>query len=181
MRIVAGEFKGRVLHGPRGRGTRPTADKTREALFSILGDISGARVLDLFAGTGALALEALSRGAQSAVLVERDRRTATIAARNIEEILGERAGEAELIRGDAKRFLGSARRDPFDLVLLDPPYADAPDLTGALGELLERLLAPGARVVTESDRRQPLELPVTLAIHSEHRYGDTLLRVHQSP
>ena len=86
MRVVAGEFKGRRLHAPRGAATRPTADRVREALFSMLGDVSGARVLDLYAGSGALGIEALSRGAESALFVERDRRALAALRRNLDAV-----------------------------------------------------------------------------------------------
>jgi len=176
MRIVAGEFKGRRLEGPPGRGTRPTSDKVREALFSILGEIDGLQVLDLFAGTGALALEALSRGAAGAVLVERDRRVAAVAERNAAAALGEARDRARIVRADALKFGGGEQR--FDLVFIDPPYAEADQLGPRLAAMIPDLLAAGARVVTESDRRSPLELPGSaLALESEHRYGDTLLRI----
>lgn len=182
MRIVAGQFKGRRLAGPEGAATRPTSDKVREALFSILGDVDGARVLDLFAGTGALGLEALSRGASSAVLVERDRRMGGVARRNIESVLGSDQSAARLVGGDAIKFLAAAPAASFDLVFLDPPYAQSAVLAPKLAEDLPPVLAGGARVVVESDRRQPLELPESaLSQRSEHRYGDTLIRVFDSP
>lgn len=182
MRIVAGEFKGRRLQGPRGAAARPTADKAREALFSILGDISGVRVLDLFAGTGALALEALSRGAASAVLVERDRRMAAIARQNAETVLGTAGDRLEIVRGDVLRFLARARDARFDLVLIDPPYADAARLAPKIRETLPAILASGAVVAVESDARSPLELAgQTINARSQHRYGDTLLSVFDSP
>lgn len=182
MRIVAGEFKGRRLTGPEGSATRPTSDKVREALFSILGDISGDRVLDLFAGTGALALEALSRGANDAVLIERDRRMAGVAARNIDAVLGDDRDRARLLRGEALTWLKSSSDGPFDLVFIDPPYAQAQDLAAGLSSALPAVIHSGARIVTESDRRSPLDLGVDrFALRSEHRYGDTLLRVFDAP
>lgn len=182
MRIVAGEFKGRRLAGPEGKATRPTSDKVREALFSILGSIDGARVLDLFAGTGAVALEALSRGAAHAVLVERDRKMADVARRNIDDLLGPGDTRAELRGGDALKYLASAEPSSFDLVYIDPPYADAAKLAPKLAAAIPAVLAAGATVVTESDRRSPLELPETpLSTRSEHRYGDTLIRVFDAP
>ena len=97
MRVVAGEFGGRRLRAPRGAGTRPTADRVREALFSMLGDVSGARVLDLYAGSGALGIEALSRGAASAVFVERDAQAAATIRRNLDEL----GTEGDVRRQDA--------------------------------------------------------------------------------
>lgn len=176
MRIVAGEFKGRRLAGPDGKATRPTSDKVREALFSILGDISGQRVLDLFAGTGAVGLEAISRGASEAVLVERDRRMASVIDRNIGDTAGSGDDRVKLVRGDALKYLASA--EPFDLVFVDPPYAQAGELAPKLTAALPAVLAPGAIVVTESDRREPLVLGESaFTLRSEHNYGDTLIRI----
>lgn len=176
MRIVAGEFKGRRLAGPEGKAARPTSDKVREALFSILGDISGQRVLDLFAGTGAVGLEAISRGASEAVLVERDRRMASVIDRNIGDTVGNGDDRAKLVRGDALKYLTSAGL--FDLVFVDPPYAQAGDLAPKLTAALPPVLAPGATVVTESDRREPLVLGESaFTLRSEHNYGDTLIRI----
>lgn len=178
MRVVSGEFKGHRLEGPGGAAARPTSDKVREALFSILGGTQDARVLDLFAGTGALAIEALSRGAASATLVERDRRTAKVTEQNLTRILGEEQERWRLVRGDALSFLRSADPAAFELVLIDPPYAESDRLAPLLSELLPSVLAPGARVVCESDRRSPIELAEShFKIRSEHRYGDTLLRI----
>jgi len=180
MRVVAGEFKGHRLAGPSGGGTRPTSDRVREALFSILGNIEGARVLDLFAGTGALAIEALSRGAGSAVLVERDRATARVADENITRILQARASSAKLVRGEALRYLESSPAEAFDLVLIDPPYKQAQGLAPELSMLLPAVLSAGARVVFECERREPAALDEAHFTElSEHRYGDTLLRIFQ--
>ena len=177
MRVVAGQFGGRRLQVPPGTDVRPTSDRVREALFSTLGPLDGARVLDLFAGSGALAIEALSRGAQSARLVEQDRRAAAVIERNL-EALGLAAPVAVLEVRPAAAALKSAltRGDAYDLVLLDPPYRQAPELGPDLAVALTPLLAGGARVVTESDRRAPLDLPLPVA--HERRYGDTLIRIH---
>ncbi len=176
MRVVAGRFGGRRLAAPPGRGTRPTADRVREALFSILGSLDGARVLDLYAGSGALGIEALSRGAARAVFVERDARVAAVLRANL-EALGVGAEEARVIRGDALRNASSGD-GPYDLVLIDPPYRLAAALGQELSDAVAPVLAPGARVVTESDRRDPLEL-TTLPLIDERRYGDTLIRIHR--
>src|SRR4051812_41052217 len=157
MRVIAGSYGGRRLKAPKGDETRPTSDRVREALFSILGDrVQDARVLDLFAGSGALGIEALSRGAQSAVFVD----DAPIAVRAVKANLDGVEG-AEVIRRDARAFLRAAREPPrqYDLVFLDPPYRQAPVLGPALAEPLQAVLAPGAVVVSESDRRSPLDLP----------------------
>jgi 16S rRNA (guanine966-N2)-methyltransferase len=146
----------------------------REALFSILGDVRGARVLDLFAGSGALAIEALSRGAAEATLV--DSSSASVAA--IRHNLRELGLDAEVRRETVRSFLGRAYRDgrQYDLAFADPPYRLASrELAGALA----RVLAPGARVIAESDRRRPLQLDVPLL--DERRYGDTLIRIYHVP
>jgi 16S rRNA (guanine966-N2)-methyltransferase len=183
--VVAGRFGGRRLQAPPGRETRPTSDRVREALFAMLDQpaasgasaLAGARVLDLFAGSGALAIEALSRGAASATLVERDPRAIAVIRSNL-EALGVGPREAVVVHAPARVALrdASARGDAYDLVLLDPPYRDAPALGRELSEALPAVLAPDARVVVESDRRAPLalELPVV----RERRYGDTLIRIH---
>jgi 16S rRNA (guanine966-N2)-methyltransferase len=175
MRIVGGAWGGRRLQAPPGDATRPTSDRVREALFSILGDrVDGARVLDLFAGSGALGLEALSRGAAEATFVD----SAAAPLKALAANLGTLGAEAEVRRQDALRFLGSARNQArvYDLVFLDPPYRLANRLGGRLSEELPHVLSPGATVVTESDRREPLDLD--LPISDERRYGDTLIRIH---
>ena len=177
MRVVAGELGGRRLRSPRGTITRPTADMVREALFEILGEsVEGTHVLDLFAGSGALGIEALSRGAAKVTFVENDRRAADVVEANLRD-LGVRE-RAELVRSDAMRLLRGApsRGHLYDLALLDPPYADAARLGARLSELLPPVLAPGATVVSESDHRQPLDLD--LPLKDERRYGDTLIRIH---
>jgi 16S rRNA (guanine966-N2)-methyltransferase len=178
MRVVAGRFGGRRLQAPRGRHTRPTSDRVREALFSMLGPLDGARVLDLYAGSGALAIEALSRGAAAATLVERDARAVAVIRANLDALeLGPE--EARVVHATAARAVqdASARGDAYDLVLLDPPYRESPGLGRELSQALPAILAPAARVVAESDRREPLELALRLV--SERRYGDTLIRIHQ--
>ena len=174
MRVVAGLYGGRRISAPPGRDTRPTSDRVREALFSILGPLDDERVLDLYAGSGALGIEAVSRGAASAVFVERDARALAALRRNLEG-LGLRA---DVRRADVLAALSDASRrgETYSLVLLDPPYRLAADLGVPLSEALGPVLAPGARVVTESDRRHPLDLDLPLT--DERRYGDTLLRFH---
>ena len=171
MRVVAGEFRGRRLAAPRGARTRPTADRVREALFSMLGDVSGARVLDLYAGSGALGIEALSRGAGSAVFVDRDPRAVAAIERNLESL----GLEQEVLRQDAVRFLARAR-GTFDLVFCDPPYDSASRLAAPLAQGLPALTSEHARIVTESDKRNPLELPFPLI--TERTYGDTRIAIH---
>jgi 16S rRNA (guanine966-N2)-methyltransferase len=174
MRVIAGTHGGRELVAPKGRATRPTSDRVREALFSILGDISGLRVLDLFAGSGALAIEALSRGAAQATLVDSAGPAVAAIQRNLESL----EAEAEVVRQPAARFLQAALRDgrQYDLVFLDPPYRHASTLGRELSSALTPILAPDARVVAESDRRSPLGLELVLL--DERRYGDTLIQIH---
>jgi 16S rRNA (guanine966-N2)-methyltransferase len=175
MRVIAGRWGGRRLQAPPGEATRPTSDRVREALFSVLGDrVDGARVLDLFAGSGALGIEALSRGAAHATFVD----SAPAAIRSLTANLSALGADAEVRRADARRFLGAASANGrhYDLVFLDPPYRLAGRLGGELAAALPAVLAPGAMVVTESDRRAPLELELELI--DERRYGDTLIRIH---
>ncbi len=153
MRIIAGRFKGRRLAGPDGAGVRPTSDALRETLFNVLGpSVTGARVLDGYAGTGALGLEALSRGAAHVTFVDAQTRAARVIASNVERC---GAGNAcVIIRGD---FLAFAPRAPYDLVLLDPPY-DGVDPVAVL-DVAERTVTPDGRVVLEHHRRR--EVPAS--------------------
>jgi len=178
MRVIAGRYGGRRLTAPRGRTTRPTSERVREALFAMLGDVEGASVLDLFAGTGALGIEALSRGAGRAVFVEPDRGAIEAIETNI-AALGVSGEQAQVRRERADEALKRARKrkETYDLVLIDPPYERALELETALSTALPALLAPRARVVTESDRRTPLHLG--LALEKQRRYGDTTIAIHR--
>lgn len=178
MRVIAGTLGGRPLAAPRGRGTRPTSDRVREALFSILGPVDGLAVLDLFAGSGALAIEALSRGASEATLVD----SSTAAVTAIRGNLGTLGLEAEVRRQGVMPFLrnAAAQGRHYDLVFVDPPYRRASSLGGELGPALAPVLSPGARVVCESDRRAPLELALDASKALEDRvYGDTLISIYE--
>ncbi len=171
MRVVAGELRGRRFKAPPA--SRPTADRVREALFSILGDVSGLRALDLFAGSGALGIEALSRGAAEAVFVDSSRAATEVLSANV-SALDLRAG---VHRRDALAWLRGARGGArFDLVFCDPPYDLSRRLAGPLAELLPAILSEEARIVTESDKRAPLELPFPML--RERTYGDTRVAVH---
>jgi 16S rRNA (guanine966-N2)-methyltransferase len=202
MRVIAGELKGQRLVAPRGWKVRPTSDRVREAVFSALGDVTGARVLDLYCGTGALAIEALSRGAAAAVLVDRDTRPAL---GNVERLgLGERT---ELVRSDISRWLESqsatAGDDPspgnsrergpgegsspaveserrFDLVFVDAPYKLADRVGQELNTHLPRLLADDGRAVVESGARRPLRLDSLEALR-QRRYGATDVSFYGAP
>ena len=173
MRIVAGAYGGQRLAAPRGGRTRPTADRVREALFSMLGPVADARVLDLFAGSGALGLEALSRGAAEATFVDSSPAAVRAVRANLEAL----GIDAEVRRADARAFLRNARAAgrQYDLVFLDPPYQRAGAVAEALAGDLAAVLAPQARIVVESDRRSPLELPLPLQV--DRRYGDTVIRI----
>lgn len=170
MRIIAGELKGQRLVAPRGWKVRPTSDRVREAIFSILGErVEGASVIDLYCGTGALAIEALSRGAASAVLVDRDTRPAL---GNVQRLgLEERA---ELVRADVGRWLGqvsaSSAAGKFDLVFVDAPYRLADRVAQDLNTHLPHLLAEGGRAVVESGARRPLQID-SLEPLRQRRYG----------
>lgn len=170
MRVVGGELRGQRLVAPRGWKVRPTSDRAREAIFSALGErVAGATVLDLYCGTGALALEALSRGASHAVLVDRDTRAAL---GNVER-LG-LAARTELVRADVGRWLadrpatGEASR--FDLVFVDAPYRLADRVGQELDSHLPRLLGPGGRAIVESGARRPLRI-ASLPRLRQRRYG----------
>jgi 16S rRNA (guanine966-N2)-methyltransferase len=179
VRVIAGRLGGRRLKAPRGRRTRPTSDRVREAVFALLGEVDGARVLDLFAGAGGLGIEALSRGAAQAVFVEQAGAAVDVLRDNLSALaLG--PAEAQVRHCEALSALQSARRrsETYDLVFIDPPYDRAQGLERMLGELLPPLLGPGARVVVESDRRAPLRL--ALPLQRERIYGDTSIRIHRS-
>jgi len=180
MRVIAGRYGGRRLQAPRGRATRPTSDRVREALFSILGDVSRAAVLDLFAGTGALGIEALSRGAERAVFVERDSTALAALRANLTE-LNLVEPRVQVRPGEALAALKAARKsgETYDLVFVDPPYARARQLGAAIASELPDLLRGGARVVVESSRRSPVELP--LLVVGQRSYGDTTITIHRQP
>jgi 16S rRNA (guanine966-N2)-methyltransferase len=173
VRVVAGTHRGRRLTAPPGRSTRPTSDRVREALFSILGDaVEGATVLDLFAGSGALGIEALSRGASEATFVDSDGPAADAIRRNLAEL----GLHGRVHRRDAFAWLDAAH-PPYDLVFADPPYSSAGRTAGRLSELLPPLLRETSLTVTESDKRDPLIL--TMPLVDERTYGDTRIAIHR--
>jgi 16S rRNA (guanine966-N2)-methyltransferase len=175
LRVVAGTYSGRRLTAPRGGRIRPTADRVREALFSILGPVEELRVLDLFAGSGALGIEALSRGAREATFVDSHAAAARAVRENLAR-LGEERGT--VFRADVPSFLRGAARhgDLWDLVLCDPPYRLAHRLGPAMKPLLTPVLGAEARIVCESSAKHPLRLD--LPVLDERRYGDTFLVIH---
>jgi len=170
VRVIAGELKGQRLVAPRGWRVRPTSDRVREAIFSALGErVVGARVLDLYCGTGALAIEALSRGAEHAVLVDRDTRPAL---GNVQR-LG-LADRAELVRVDIGRWLeqvsATDAAGKFDLVFVDAPYKLADPVSDVLNQHLPLVLAEGGRAVVESGARRPMRVD-SLEPLRQRRYG----------
>lgn len=180
-RIIAGRAGGRTIATPRGAGTRPTTDRVREALFSrlqALTDLDGASVLDLFAGSGALGLEAVSRGAARLLAVERHPATAALVARNARTLGLQEA--VEVRTGPVERVLRAGPDAPFDVVLVDPPYPLAEtDLTDVLSLLVTRAwLAPTAVVVVERSSRSPAPTwPEGLALLTSRAYGETALHL----
>lgn len=182
MRIVAGRWRGRTLRAPKGASVRPTLDRVREAVFDILGGrVAGRTVLDLFAGTGAMGLEALSRGAASAVLVEADPQVLAVLRRNVES-LGADAAEALLMDYRRAARLLRARSRRFDLVFLDPPYGTGLGSAAARELVRAGLVAPGAVVVAEEAARSPEDpFPAGWETAADRRYGDTRIRVFDVP
>ena len=178
MRIIAGSHKGRRIAAPPGLDTRPTGDRVREAVFNLVGPLDGARVLDLYAGSGAMGLEALSRGAEHATFVERDRVAAATIAKNA-ETLG-LADAVTLRREDVRRVLAAdaSAGTLYDLVLVDPPYRMLPGLLPDLSRLVPPVVAADGLVVVESEARDEPELP--LPARTSRRYGSVRVTVFEA-
>ena len=176
MRIIAGSRKGARIFAPKGMDTRPTGDRVREAAFNLIGPVEGASVLDLFAGSGAMGLEALSRGAARVTFVEADRAAGETIERNLDKL--DLAGAA-LVRADALRALAAeaAAGRRYDLVLVDPPYRMLAGLLTRLGRYLPSVVAPHGLVVVESDSREEPDLP--LPKRTSRRYGSARLTVFE--
>jgi 16S rRNA (guanine966-N2)-methyltransferase len=174
MRIVAGSRKGHGIVAPKGVVTRPTGDRVREAVFSIVGPVDGARVLDLFAGSGAMGLEALSRGAASAVFVERDRGACRVIQRNLVKL---RLTGADVRCQDALNALREERTRGrrYDLVLVDAPYEEWERHEAPLGELLRDVLDEDALAVVETSAGTEPHLPLDLV--TARRYGSARITV----
>jgi 16S rRNA (guanine966-N2)-methyltransferase len=176
MRIVGGTLRGRTLHGPK-EATRPTSDRVREAIFNILAhgvpgfDLEGSRVLDLFAGTGALGLEALSRGARFCQFVEEAAAARAIVRRNAEE-LG-LIGRCKIWRRDATALGPCAPQPPFDLVFADPPYGKGLGEAAGLSIVAGGWLAPDGVFVLEESAKATIALPPQLRLVDERDYGET--------
>ena len=181
MRVVAGEAKGRRLKAPSGDRIRPTADRVKESLFEVIGErVRDARVLDLFAGTGNLGIEALSRGARSALFVDADRSAVRLIVQNLNRTrLEERA---ETWKSDARSALERLKKSGsrFDIVLLDPPY-EYDSLESILSQLYRyRLLSPGGLLVIEHDRRTDLpQRTGSVQLCDRRRFGDTMISFYQ--
>ena len=177
MRVVAGRFKGRSLATPKSDDIRPTSDRVRESLFNILQHgidgftLEGARVLDLFAGTGALGIEALSRGAASCLFVEEGAEARGLIRANIETL--SLTGVTKLFRRDATGLGPAGRLGTFDLVLLDPPYGRALGEQALASAIEGGWLAPGAIVLLEERADVVVALPASLVRLDRRVYGDT--------
>jgi 16S rRNA (guanine966-N2)-methyltransferase len=186
MRVVAGEYKGRRLVAPKRAATRPTQDMVREAVFAMLGSVDDARVLDLFAGSGAFGIEALSRGAATATFVDSDMSAVRAIRENLARVDVEQGrgltvdAGARVSRAGVPVFLRAAARngEHWSLVFCDPPYRLAHRFAGQLHELLPPVLAHEARIVCESSVRKPLEMELPLL--KERRYGDTLIAIYST-
>lgn len=175
MRLIAGALSGRRLVAPRGKQTRPTSDRVREALFSMLEPLEGLVVLDLYAGSGAMALEALSRGASRAVIVESGRAAVAAIRRNVQSL--DLGGSCELLAVRVERAIPQiVRLGPYDLIIADPPYADV--ASGRVEAALQRLLThkgmacPGRLVLEHAHRDAPPAIE-PLELVQTRRYGDT--------
>lgn len=173
MRIIAGTRRGARIAAPKGLATRPTGDRVREAAFNLIGPVDGAAVLDLYAGSGAMGLEALSRGAASATFVESDR----VACRTISDNL-EKLGltGARVVCADANWTVRREGRT-YDLILVDPPYEAWAELEPKLAEHLPRLLAPDGLLVVETGSRTEPQLP--LSLRTSRRYGSARLTLFE--
>jgi len=177
MRVIAGIAKGRRLFAPKGRKTRPTADRIKESLFSIIaGEVEGVSVLDLYAGAGSLAIEALSRGADRVVLVESDKDAAAVIERNLDSI--GMAPRATVMQAPVNRALDQliAGRQTFDLIFLDPPYKiDGAELEIVLEKAAGCLNRLGLAVLEHRPDMPVLEPGGDLFLSDRRRYGDTAL------
>jgi 16S rRNA (guanine966-N2)-methyltransferase len=178
MRVIAGSRKGHRLSAPRGLDTRPTSDRVRENVFNLVGPLEGAGVLDLFAGSGALGIEALSRGAAGAVFVDRDPDAIRTIERNLDRL---RLTGARVVHGDVLRTIAqeAASGAKYDLVLVDPPYGMLTEIQTRLARHLPPLLAADGLLVVETDARVEPELP--LPLRTSRTYGRTRVTLFEAP
>jgi 16S rRNA (guanine966-N2)-methyltransferase len=175
VRIIAGQRKGATIFAPKGLDTRPTSDRVREAAFNLIGPVDGASVLDLYAGSGAMGLEALSRGAESAVFVESDREASRTIRRNLEKL---RLSGGEISCTGVLRFLAAERRR-FDLILVDPPYDVVESVAVRLARYLPGVLVEHGLVVLESSSRDEPVLP-PLVVRTSRRYGSARVTLFEA-
>ncbi len=177
MRVIAGTRKGHTLAAPRGLDTRPTSDRVRENVFNLVGPLDGAAVLDLYAGSGAYGIEALSRGAVRAVFVERDADAVRTIERNLDRL---RLTGARVVRGDVLATLAqeAAAGRKYDLVLVDPPYGMYPELEPRLARSLPPVLAADGLLVVETDARVEPDLP--LPLRTSRKYGQARIAVFEA-
>ncbi len=182
MRVIAGHLRGRSLRAPKGLATRPTTDRVREAWFSILGDVSGARVLDLYSGTGALGIEALSRGAEHAVFVESNPNAQAAIRSNLEQL--NLNPQSQLLSLPVERSAPAlAKLGPFDLVLADPPWTAMEQAKATLCRILvPSLFAEQGRAVLGHPKQDQLHLPETagLTLISTRSWGDSGASFYQA-
>jgi len=182
MRIIAGKFKGRTLVTPIDQSIRPTSDRARESLFNILENghglnFDGCRVLDLFAGTGAVGIEALSRGAGVVTFVEQSAAARALIHQNIEALALE--GQTRILRRDATDLGSVGRIQPFNLVFADPPYNQGLGDKALISALKGGWLASRAILVLEENVKARIALPASLICQDERPYGDTILRFYR--
>ena len=176
MRVIAGSRKGHKIAAPKGRDTRPTSDRVRENVFNLVGPVDGAAVLDLFAGSGAMGIEALSRGAERATFVEADAKTAYVIQENLEKL---RLTGARVVRDDVVRALAAEASSgrKYDLVLVDPPYDLYADVQPQLARYLPHVLEERGLVVVETSARIEPELPLTQ--RTSRKYGSARITLFE--
>ncbi len=177
MRIIAGSLKGKKLKVPTDRNIRPTSDRVREALFNVLGhgvtgfSLEGARVLDLFAGSGALGLEALSRGAKFCLFIDNEAASRALIRKNIEHM--QLGGAAKIWRRDAAQLGDAGRMGAFDLIFADPPYGKGLGEKAVAAAINGNWLAEGAIIVLEESAGEQISFPDRLELLDRRRYGST--------
>lgn len=183
LRITGGALRGRVLRASGHAGIRTTSAKVRQALFNVIGPVEGLRVADLYCGSGALGIEALSRGAAEVVAVDRSRRARQLVLGNLAQLDDGLSARCRFVRSSVERFAADAAGAPFDLVLMDPPYAQLEAALYALAAVVRRgLLGPDGLVVCEHSARSAVDPPgPDLQVRGSYRYGDSALTLIAGP
>jgi 16S rRNA (guanine966-N2)-methyltransferase len=184
LRITGGALRGRVLRSSRDAGIRPTSAKVREALFNVIGPVAGLRVADLYCGSGALGIEALSRGACEVVAVDRARISRQLVLGNLAQLDDDLAGRCRFVRSNVERWIKEAAGGPpFDLVLMDPPYAQLDSAVEVLATVFARgLIGPRGLAVCEHSARSKIESAAgVFRISGNYRYGDSALSLLVEP